>query len=271
MTPNFDEATALVPDDETPVGPDTDEVLWHGHMTNDWSIGAVPNGGYTSAIVVRALLAHTGAQRPASLTTHYQRPTIADAPLTVRTRVIRRGRSMTHGEAVFVQDDKTRAHSIAVLGDYATDDVLFARTPPTIPSAEDCEPRDPKSQGLDMTLMQSLDIRVDSPNKADSRPGSSRFDCWVRFRDDRPNDELALALMVDAFPPAILAAVPTTAWVPTIEMTTHIRATAAPGWIQGEIVTDDVRGGEIVEDVRLWDSTGALVAEARQIALLRTN
>ena len=46
MIPNVDDAIALTTDDDT----DADHVLWHGHLTDNWSIGHVPNGGYTGAV-----------------------------------------------------------------------------------------------------------------------------------------------------------------------------------------------------------------------------
>ena len=115
-------------------------------------------------------------------------------------------------------------------------------------------------------MLETLDVRLDLG--ASGPKDRSGFDGWVRFRDERANDELALALFVDSFPPAILRTSPDTGWVPTIELTTHIRAQADAGWVQAQIVTDTVRGGQLIEDVRLWDSSGALVAQARQLAML---
>lgn len=267
MTPNLDDATALTTDAELDGNATPDEVEWQAQMTNDWSIGPVPNGGYTSALIVNALVRHTGIARPSSLTTHYYRPTIADAPATIRTTVLRRGRTTTHVDAVLEQDGKVRARSVAVMADYASNDVRLALAPPVITAAEQCEIRDPASQGLNMTLMESLEIRLDLDVSASSA-GGAQFDGWLRFRDERANDALAMALFVDSFPPAILSVEEGIGWVPTVELTTHIRAQAAPGWIQGQIRTDTVRGGQMVEDVRLWDSTGTLVAQARQLALL---
>lgn len=261
--PNFDDATTVT---EVSSGDDPDVKTWSGYMTADWSIGQVPNGGYTSALVVRALSRHCGVVRPSSLTTHYYRPAIADAPVTITTTILRRGRSTVHGEASFEQDNKVRARSMAVFSDYPSDELMLASPPPSIQPPEDCDARDPMSQGFNMSLLETLDVRLDLG--ASGPKDRSGFDGWVRFRDERANDELALALFVDSFPPAILRTSPGTGWVPTIELTTHIRAQAAAGWVQAQIVTDTVRGGQLIEDVRLWDSTGALVAQARQLAML---
>jgi len=38
------------------------------------------------------------------------------------------------------------------------------------------------------------------------------------------------------------------------------------GWIRAEVVTADIQDDLLVEDVRLWDESGVLVAQARQLA-----
>ena len=121
-----------------------------------------------------------------------------------------------------------------------------------------------------MTLLDSLDMRLHPETPLPVVDDVARTQGWVRFRDSRENDALALGLFADSFPPAVLSAVPDAGWVPTIELTTHIRAAARSGWIRGESTTSNVHDGTLVENVRLWDSDETLVAEARQLALLRT-
>ena len=57
-------------------------------------------------------------------------------------------------------------------------------------------------------------------------------------------------------------------WVPTIELTVHVRKRPAPGWIQARFECDDLSDGRLVESGTLWDSTGAVVARSRQLGLL---
>jgi acyl-coenzyme A thioesterase PaaI-like protein len=260
---NFDAATAITLESSSGT---TKE--WLGFLTKEWSIGQIPNGGYSAAVALRALLEHSGCEAPLSLTNHYYRPTIAGAPVTIRTEILRAGRTTTHADALLIQDDKVRLRCVAVLGALPGDDTILHTPAPTIPDPLDCPERDPKSQGLNMTLLESLEIRLHTDPEVDT-PRRAHIDGWIRFRDGRPNDPLALCLFADSFPPAIISALPGTGWVPTIELTSHVRAAAAPGWIRGEVRTENVRGGTIVENVRLWDETDTLVIEARQLALLR--
>ena len=57
-------------------------------------------------------------------------------------------------------------------------------------------------------------------------------------------------------------------WVPTIELTVHLRAVAAPGPLQCVFESRIVQGDTCVEDGELWDSSGVCVAQVRQIGLL---
>jgi hypothetical protein len=48
----------------------------------------------------------------------------------------------------------------------------------------------------------------------------------------------------------------------------HIRGRPAPGWLACRTLTRHVIGGFHEEDFEIWDSTGALVAQSRQFAVL---
>ncbi|MGO1753072.1 MAG: thioesterase family protein, partial [Brevibacterium aurantiacum] len=55
-------------------------------------------------------------------------------------------------------------------------------------------------------------------------------------------------------------------WAPTMELTAHVRAVPAPGWIGVKVSTRNIAGGMFEEDCELWDSAGRLVAQSRQLA-----
>ena len=74
-------------------------------------------------------------------------------------------------------------------------------------------------------------------------------------------------MLVDAAAPAVLDLGETTSV--TVQLTVHGRARPAPGWLACRVMTHHISGGYHEEDVELWDSTGALVAQCRQLAVLR--
>jgi len=58
------------------------------------------------------------------------------------------------------------------------------------------------------------------------------------------------------------------AWTPTVELTAHVRASPAPGWLRCRFSTRFVTAGFLEEDGEVWDSTGRLVGQSRQLALV---
>ncbi len=88
----------------------------------------------------------------------------------------------------------------------------------------------------------------------------------MRLADGRDPDLLTLPLLVDAAPPVVLDL--GEGGSTTVELTVHLRAEPAPGWLACRVVTQHVQGGFHEEDFEIWDSTGTLVAQSRQIALL---
>jgi hypothetical protein len=72
-------------------------------------------------------------------------------------------------------------------------------------------------------------------------------------------------MVVDALPPVTFdLGMP--GWAPTLELTAHVRARPAPGWLKVRHATRNLAGGMFEEDCEVWDSTGRLVAQSRQLA-----
>ncbi len=55
------------------------------------------------------------------------------------------------------------------------------------------------------------------------------------------------------------------------ELTAHVRASPAPGWLRCRFSTRFVTAGFLEEDGEVWDSTGRLVGQSRQLALVPRN
>ncbi|HYX61402.1 MAG TPA: hypothetical protein VE888_20610 [Streptosporangiaceae bacterium] len=90
----------------------------------------------------------------------------------------------------------------------------------------------------------------------------------VRLPGAEPVDTVALLCAVDAFPPTVFNARLPIAWTPTVELTAHIRARPASGWLRCRFATRFVSAGFLEEDGEVWDSTGRLVGQSRQLALV---
>ena len=257
----FDNDTCMVP------GAD-------GNMTGKvhagWSIGGNPNGGYLLALAVAALREASGRHRdPLSVTAHYLRPGLAGQPCEVDTTVVRSGRSLSTVRGTLSQDGVARLEVVAAMGDLAVQAPPVLTMPaPRIPAPEECIARSGEQQGVMLPLVQLVDIRLDPSTVPGAQSGTARMAGWIRFRDGRPPDALACMLFADAFPPAVFGLLGLVGWVPTIELTVHLRRRPAAGWMLAQFHTQDLQDGRLIEDGALWDSQGNLVAQSRQLALL---
>jgi hypothetical protein len=91
---------------------------------------------------------------------------------------------------------------------------------------------------------------------------------WLRLKDARQPDTTMLMMALDALPPVAFD-LGILGWTPTLEFTGHIRRRPAPGWLQVSLSSENVGGGMMEEDASIWDSTGALVAQSRQLCGVR--
>jgi hypothetical protein len=115
-------------------------------------------------------------------------------------------------------------------------------------------------------------IRPGDEGFAVERPtGRAELAGWFALAGQAPGDAIdaiGLLLAADAFFPPVFNAGITPGWVPTLELTVHIRAVPAPGPVAARFHSDVIAGGLLNEDGELWDSTGTLVAQSRQLALM---
>jgi hypothetical protein len=119
--------------------------------------------------------------------------------------------------------------------------------------------------------MSKVELRL-HPDDADflagRRSGTPLIRGWFRLPDDEPVTTHALLCAVDAFPPTIFNVDLPIGWTPTVELTAHVRARPAPGWLAISASTRFVSGGFLEVDGEVWDSAGRLVAQSRQLALV---
>jgi len=256
----FDDETAL-----EQVG----EHRWRTHLVADWNIGVNPNGGYLLAPLQRAMGQASGHPDPLSVTTHYLRPGSA-GPAEIEVEVVRTGRTIGTVRGRLIQDGKTRLESLGAFSDLANpvSVATVSIDPVDLPPPEECVSRAALAQGVEIPLLNRVEVRV-HPDHADAQGGRSpEISGWIRFSDGRPVDAAALSLFADAFPPPLFALLGRIGWVPTIELTVQFRRQPVEGWIRGHFATTDVAGTKTIEDAMLWDESGTLVAQARQCSLI---
>lgn len=261
---HFEDETAVIAQGEN---------AWSAHVSPRWNIGDNPNGGYLTAIALRAMAQLGSHPDPLTVTTHFLRPGTGDAPAEIDAELIRSGRTLTTARASLAQDGRQRIEVLAAFGDLsvtAGPDAPVTIEPPDIPGPDECVSRSAAEQGIDLPLLQRLDIRVPPDQAKAGAAGAPVVSGWIRLADGTEPDIGSAALFADAFPPAIFGLLGAIGWVPTIELTTHVRRRPGPGWVLGRFETNDLHRGRVVESGALWDRSGQLIVQTRQLGLLLT-
>lgn len=252
---------------------------WSTTIRSDWNIRENPNGGYAMSPLLRAMAADVaGHPDPVSVTTHFLRPAIGDAAADLSVDVLRSGRRTATVRGSMTQRGKVGLETIATFADLSNataPDFALDVAPPVITGPEDCLNRREIIQDVDIALTNRVEVRID-PSPAGPQAAGTDSDGqteatisgWIRFLDGREPDSRALVLFADCFPPSVFNAFGRTGWIPTIELTVHVRRRPAPGWIQAQFTTRELAGDFLIEDGLLWDERGRVVAQSRQLALM---
>jgi acyl-CoA thioesterase len=262
---SFDSATAVQRADNS---------IWTGAIQPGWDIFDNANGGYMMAIAARAMSAAADDRLPVSVTAHFTRPG-KPGPVSIATEVVRAGRTFSTVRA----DLSSEAGLVlAMLGSFADADrstgdaLLIDSGIPELPPPEACVLARPAVDApLPPPLMDKVEERIhpdDAGTLLGKPSGRPQMRGWFRLPDGEPMTPFTLLMAADAFPPAVFNASLPLAWTPTLEMTTHIRTTHIDGWLRCQFTTRFVTGGYLEEDGEVWDESGRLVAQSRQMALL---
>lgn len=249
----------------------TGEGRWDVDIPDGWDFFGIPNGGLLMALVAGTLGPLTGHPDPVTVTAHYTARAEA-GPAVVEGEVLRAGKRLGTARGRLTQNDRVVAYVLATFGDLEARDggTVYEVGLPDLPGIDACLPDDAFPGAP--AIFHRVGIRFHPDHvgfQTGDKSGRPEIAGWMRFRDGRPPDPLAMLLFTDAHPPAVFNA-PEIAlgWVPTIELTVHIHKRPKPGWIGGWFEVQHINGGFLEEDGVLWDEAGDLVAVCRQIAMV---
>jgi acyl-CoA thioesterase len=247
---------------------------YRADLAEGWVVGGGVNGGYQLAVIGNAIgTALPAKPDPIAMSAYFLSPG-APGSATVAVDVRREGRSVATVAADLVQGDDTRITLLATYGDLGglVGDVRTTAPPIDLPPLDECVPNTfaPPEFRKIAPLLDRFDMRFhpDHVGWAVGNPsGEGVLSAWFRMADGREPDPLELLMVVDALPPVTFD-LGQMGWAPTLELTAHVRARPAPGWLQVRHLTRNVAGGMFEEDCEVWDSAGRLVAQSRQLARL---
>lgn len=247
---------------------------WSAEIADGWDIAGNANGGYLLAIVARAMCKATGRPDPITVTGHYLAPGKPGRVL-VDVKVARQGRSFATAAATLAAGDRPLLEVLGTFGELSDNSgysvpQLVDLEPPLMPPPEQCTAVE-ATDTFPPPFMGRVELRLhpdDASFLAGTPSGHARMRGWFRLPRGEIVDTISLLCATDAFPPTVFNANLPVAWTPTIELTTHVRYRPEPGWLRCRFATHFVTGGFLEEDGEIWDDTGRLVAQSRQLALV---
>lgn len=255
-------------DIDTAVSPKGDGT-YRGEVSERWTVGGGPNGGYLAALLLRAALNESAHPDLLTMTVHYlSRPAVGECTIAVRR--LRAGRGHSSFAAELSQEGELRCASLLTFGRLRPPGAAdFQPPPPDVPPPGASIPvnRDFEAPALWERLENRAAAAHDVFSNR-SEPGEARTGGWTRLRDGRPTDALAVLVFLDCWPPAVFSRtlVADLLGAPTIEYTVHLRNRPTSDWCYALFETATLSGGYVEEDGRLFDESGQLVAESRQLA-----
>ena len=240
----------------------------------DWSIGGRAHGGYLLRLVAEAALTPEHPDPLAVTATYVRSPEPGQVDLEVE--VLRTGRRVATTRVRLEQGGQAVVEAVVTSGTLAapepfwTDAVL-----PDLAPLDDCL-RAPADRADRVTVghLEHVELRLDpssfavpvgTPGAGPGGATAAEARGWMRRDDGDGPSPVDLLVFADALPPVTFG-LGLTGWVPTVELTVYLRALPAPGWVRGVQRARLLQGGWLDEDVELWDASGRLVCQARQLA-----
>jgi acyl-CoA thioesterase len=241
---------------------------FRSQISGRYNIGPIPNGGYVMTVVLAAMLKKLPGREPLTTTMHYLRPTtVGDVEVVVE--IIKEGKRYATAMARLVQNGKETGRVLATFGSFADVNPNAPRSvtgaPPKLVPLEDAIPM-PNVEMFSIAREFHQRFEPSTAGFLEGKPnGVAKLSGYIRFADEREPDTLSLPFFCDALPPPVFQVVQV-GWVPTLELTVHVRARPKPGWLRFTFETRFLFGGLLEEDGELWDESDTLVAQSRQLA-----
>lgn len=237
-------------------------------LSRAWAAGVTAHGGYLLAVVARVAIEASPYPHPIAVSAHFASAS-NHGPAEVSVEAVKVGRTTATYRCSLRQGTQRRVEAIVTTGQMPkTPSAQWVDTKQiAIAPLAQCQPMD-ATEGSDVALFDNLEIRLDpGPMRCDrGSRGSMESRAWMRLRDGSVPDPLALLVLADAMPPPVFK-VGRFRSAPTVQMAPLLRVLPCGKWIQvtcrGRLLAD----GWVDADAALWDESGSLVMQARQLAL----
>ncbi|GAB2638634.1 thioesterase family protein [Prescottella soli] len=258
------------------------------HIDPIWTIGPKVHGGCMMAVcaaAARRQLADTAtpdllvdpAAAPLAVSANYLAapdPGEVDVVATVR----KRGRQVSLVDVELSQNGRPAVHAAVTLGvpdagePHYTGEQALAQLPTSPPAEAQALAADhPMAQIVHVA--QGCDLSVDgsSAHFLRGQQGEPQVRMWARpwaADEQDPATAALFAIMTGDICAPVTMNRGIFGWAPTVQLTTYLRRQPAPGWLRVMASSTVLGDTWFEEDHTVLDSTGAVVVQSRQLAMI---
>ncbi|GAA6153129.1 thioesterase family protein [Pseudoteredinibacter isoporae] len=242
------------------------EGLYRAQVSSNWSIMSAPNGGYLMALLGEAMSRYANLAVPVQVTVNYSAKTQENAPLDIEVQRFAQSRQFDRLQATARQGDRIVLQAFGTfMADYEQEVNCQERLLNLAPK-EVCKTR----AGMPgLTVFDQVEMRID-PATAGWTKGNtadvSEIYGWMRIPSLSEWSPTSLMMACDTCPPSIFVSHGALGWVPTIEMSVHIKHMPKSEWLKARFHSKYLGKTLLQEDGELWDEDDNLVAVSRQLA-----
>lgn len=238
-------------------------------LSDDWSQGRAGFGGLVAAVVYQSMLKELKDDRPVrSLQISFVGPVDVDAPLELKTEVLRQGKSVSQVLGRGVQNGQTLVTIVGSFG-HARDSMIHVSDPNLkFEEQADSIKSMPFIPNMTPNFTQFFDYKY-----CTKLPFTGSQDTYlkgfVRFKDEALNvDNAGLLALVDAWPPAPLPMLkklaPASSLNWTIDFIKPQPDLSAGEFCQYQADIIHAENGYGFTRAKIWNSEGELIAISQQ-------
>ncbi|TCD68057.1 hypothetical protein EIP91_011602 [Steccherinum ochraceum] len=217
--------------------------VYQGYTDNDWTVLAIPNGGYILGLMIESSMQHQSSSLhpdPIHVTAHFMRSTIV-GPFEVHINVLKTGKGLTNLSLQFIQNTQVRvlAHIIHGVLEAPVDTPgpsltisppsPYARRIPMHTHPANCPQTAPRQK---WTYKNRIAVASDPVyvEKASTPQKGLEFGMYITMKDEEARITTpGLAFLADVFEamdehiPGIHQSMRAVSWAPTIVMTLEFK------------------------------------------------
>jgi len=261
----------------------TGDGTWQAHIAPVWTIGPKVHGGCMLALCAaaarRAILdAGAGADvQPLAVSASFvSAPNPGDVDLVATVR--KQGKQVGVVDVELSQDGRVAVRANVTLGTPDHGDPLHVvphrvTSMPVEPTSEAVvvTPDHPMGQIVKFAGLAGIHVDGSTAPFLSGREGEPSISMWTRPRpgDEAHSDTSALfALMAGDISAPVTMNRGLFGWAPTVQLTAYLRRIPAPGWLRVTAESSLLGPTWFEEDHTVVDSTGAVVVQSRQLAMI---